>query len=80
MCKKYHKTHKRIKRGELENNIFYFSNKIKEIKYKNIYIFELLKQLVIPAYIIDEYNEFKNINIKCNNFLKFITSDKYLYL
>ena len=79
MCKKNHKTHKRIKRGELEYDIFDFSNRIKEIKYKNISIFELLKQSVIPAYIIDEYNEFKNLNIRCNNFLKFITSDRYLY-
>jgi len=27
---------------------------------------------------MDDYNEFKDINIRCNDFLKFITSKYYL--
>ena len=52
---------------------------MKEINNKNINTFKLSKQIVIPVYIMDEYNEFKNINIRCNDFLKFIISNYYLY-
>ena len=79
MCKKYHKKHNRIKRGEFKKDAFDISIKIKEIKDKNISIFKLSKQAVMPAYIMDEYNEFKNINIRCNDFLNFITSKYFLF-
>jgi len=42
MCKKYHKEHKRIKRGEFKKDIFdIISRKMKEIKNKNLCTFKL---------------------------------------